>query len=79
MEYSKLEKQLTTRVALGAKGKALGLKALVGASAIHSSQIAEAVEAILGAIFIDSQDHKMVSRAITKMGLVCDLEFTHRL
>jgi dsRNA-specific ribonuclease len=32
--------------------------------------VAETVEAILGAIFIDSQDHEMVAKAIEKMQLV---------
>ena len=69
-----MEVYCTSIYALAAKGIALGLKTKISApSRTTYHDIAETVEAIIGAVYIDSQDEELVSKAITSMGLVSNV------
>jgi len=68
-----MELECISRFALAAKGRALGFEPLVSMPAGWTStyhHIAETVEAIIGAVYVDSQDEDSVAVAITTMGLV---------
>jgi len=74
-ECVKMERCTVTRVALAQKGKSMGIDALVlvheNLDVAHPNKVAETFEAILGAIYVDSNfSLRRLKQIIRKIGLI---------